>query len=501
MASYFSVGAGSLTALLAGVLLASSAQADGWIFRPAFGLDQRFDDNFSLVPVGEDAISATRLITDLRLSRETPIFSFQGIARADLRLELGDTENSDTQSNRLLLIDIERRAKRARFGLDVRAVLDTPSRDIVSDVTDVGDVAVDSGVVTQSFDVERFRREFSPSFQYDLSRRSSIEGGVKYSAIEHEIPSVQDTLFTQYLGLLTSGGENPPTPETRPELFDENGEIFTRETVSTDQTGVFSPSGELDDYTDVSVDLSYRFNLSRTASLSASVGYSVLTAQEEVDASALTFEDLTFNPDAPEIRRAPRRESVDTTTRFVLGYQRALTQTLNAGVQVGAYTNTSDNTALFRRADGTSSTDQPTKTDDQGWLASISLDKDSGLTKYSLRFAVDVLPSSAGSRVETNELVGQVFRTITPRLDVSLRGQAYEPDRLGTQSEDRFSRRFISLEPRLIWQFQRDWTLGVSYRYRRQKARVDTESSESNAVLLSVRYVPPSKIRDRNQGF
>ncbi len=494
---------GSIAAVIAGLLLASAADAN-WIFRPSLGLDQRFDDNYSLVPVGEDAISATRLITDLRLSRETPTFSLQGIARADIRLEIGDTDDNELQSNRLLLLDMERRGRRSRFGLDAQAILDTPSRDIVSDVTNSSDVAVDSGVVTQSFDVERFRRDISPSFQFDLSRRSTIEGGLTYSLVKHQTPSVQDTLFDQYQRLLSSGSDTQPapTPETRPELFDENGEIFTRDTVSTDQTGVFTPSGELDDYEDLSLTLGYRYSLSRISSVSFNIGYSLLTAEEEVDGSALTFEDLTFSEAAPEIRRAPRRESEDTTTSIRLGYQRSLTQTLDAGVQIGAYSNTSDETLLFTSlSDGSITTADPTKTKDDGFLASISLDKDAGLTRYSVRFAVDVLPSSTGGRVETNELIGQVFRTITPRFDVSLRGQAYEPDRLGTQDQDRFSRRFISLEPRLIWRFQRDWTLGAAYRYRRQKARVDAESSESNAILLSIRYVPPSKIRDRNENL
>lgn len=474
----------------------SSAVADEFIFRPAIGLDQRFDDNYGLVQVGEDEVSATRLLTDLRLSRETPIFSFEGIARADLRLEIGDSDDSDPQTNLLGLVDLEQRFKRARASLDVQVTRDTPSRDIVSDVTDITDVAVDSGVVTQSFDVERVRADFKPSLVYDVSRRTSISGSFTYTQVDHETPSVQETLFDRYQRLLTSGGDNPPTPETRPELFDENGEVFTQETVSTDQTGSFTPTGELDDYRDISVDLTYRYKLDRISTVSATVGYSELTADEEADVSVLTSGDLIADESEPQIRRAPRRESKDTTTSFRLGYQRAFTQTLNVGLQVGVYANTSDDTELFRFADGTLSTDEDTETDADGYLASISFDKDSGLTRYSVRYAIDVLPSSVGSRVETNELVGQVFRTITPLIDVSLRGQAYEPDRLGSQANDRFARRFISLEPRIVWRFKRDWTLGVAYRYRRQKARVDADSSESNAVLFSIRYLPPSKIAD-----
>jgi len=133
---------------------------------------------------------------------------------------------------------------------------------------------------------------------------------------------------------------------------------------------------------------------------------------------------------------------------------------------------------------------------EDGWLANVTLTKDDDRTRYTARFAVDVLPSSAGAQVETQELTGEVFRRLSPLLDFSLRGRAYEPDRLGAKQEDRFARRFISLEPRLTWRFSRAWTAAAAYRYRRQKARIDAESSESNAVLFSLRYTPPSRIRD-----
>ncbi len=486
---------GTLVAVIGAALVAPAALAENWVFRPAIGLDQRFDDNYSLLPIAEDAVSATRLIGDLGLARETPTFRIEGIVRADIRLRLGGEDDSTSAFNGLGLLDIERTFKRSRFNFDAQITKDTPSDDIVADVTDFGDTAVDSAVVTQGFDVERLRRDVSPSFVYDLSRRSSIEGAVAISDIDHETPSVQDTLYTQYLRLL----ENGATPESNPELFDENGERFTRDTVTSAQTGVFTPPGELDDYTDLSIRLGYRFKLDRISSVSFTAGYSYFVADEEVDASAYVFEDLIPAGDG-SIRRAPRADSVDTTTSFTVGYDRAIDPTLDVSARVGVYANTTDDTELFRRNDGTVVEGVETETESDGWIASVAVDKDAGLTRYSARFSVDVLPSSAGSRVETNELVGEVFRTISPLIDVSVRGTAYEPDRLGANADDRFARRFISFEPRIVWRFTRDWTFGAAYRYRRQKARVDTNSSESNALLFSVRYVPPSRLADLAAG-
>ena len=498
MTSHFPLRTFALGALISATVITTPASANRWEFRPSIGVDQRFDDNFSLVPILEDRIASTRVIGDLGLARETATTSIEGILRADLRLEFGDDEDTVPVFNGLALLDLERRFKRASTNLDLRLTQDTPGNDTVTDVTDRRNVAVDTGLVVDSFDVERLRFDAIPSFRYELSRRSTILGQVSYSTVQHETPSPADAIFAQYSLLLTNvdAEGNTPTPESNPELFDENGDPFNRDNVSIDQTGVFTPTGELDDFQDIGIQLGYRYQCNRRTNISATVSFSVFEANEEVDPSALTFDDLIPDSDEVQIVRAPRRDTEDTTARLVFGLERELSQTLLLGFQAGVFNNTSDDTELFRLPDGSLSTAEPTEFDDTGFLASISLEKDAGLTKYSARFAVDVQSSSAGSRVETNEFTAQVLRTLSPRLDVSLRGQAFEPDRLGAAEDDRFARRFISIEPRVIWRFARDWNLGASYRYRRQRAAVDDTSSESNAFLISVRYTPPSRIRD-----
>lgn len=487
----------TLAALTAATLAAAPVSAKEWIFQPAVGLDQRFDDNFTLVPVLPDRISATRLVGDLGLGRQTATTRIEGILRADVRVQIGDDEDSVPSFNGLALFDVERKFKRARANLDFRLTQDSPSQDVVADVTDRSNVAVDNGLVTQSFDIQRLTVDVEPSFSYDLSRRSTIEGRLSFTNVSHETPSPQDAIFTQYQALLASGA----TAETNPELFDENGDAFTRDTVSIDQTGVFSPAGELDDFQDAGIQLGYRFQLSRRTSVSATVAFSRFVANEEVDGSALDFDDLIPDSDEQQILRAPRRDTVDTTTSLTFGLRRAISQTTNFDIQIGAFTNSSDDTELFLLSDGSLSTDQPTETDQTGFLGNISFDKDAGLTKYSARFAFDVQPSSTGSRVQTAELSGEVFRTLSPRLEISLRGSAFEPDQLGALEDDAFARRFISVEPRVVWRFTRSFTFGASYRYRRQRAEADNESSESNALLFSVRFNPPSRLGEFSSGI
>ena len=99
--------------------------------------------------------------------------------------------------------------------------------------------------------------------------------------------------------------------------------------------------------------------------------------------------------------------------------------------------------------------DDDGRTSSTGFLASVNVDYDAGLTKYRARFAVDVEPSSSGSQIETNEFTAEAIRTLSPRLKLSLQGRAFEPDRLEATVDDRFARRFISIEPKVQWQYTR----------------------------------------------
>jgi len=41
--------------------------------------------------------------------------------------------------------------------------------------------------------------------------------------------------------------------------------------------------------------------------------------------------------------------------------------------------------------------------------------------------------------------------------------------------------------------------VSAAYRYRRQRARTEDVSAESNAILLAIKYTPASEIRDAEQ--
>ncbi len=470
-----------------------SVSADIWVYEPSVTLGQRFDDNFLLETVGGGSLSATRGIGQLIVSRESEAASFRGLARVDgLLISSSDNRNDGLDSNQLLGFDAKLKTPRSRYGASFGFKRDTPSRDIVADLVDESAVPSDTGLtISQSNNVTRQEITIRPYFEYDISRRLAFNSQLTATDVEHDLPDPQDAIFRQYIDSFP-----------RDENGDLIGELLEFDEVTLADVGDrFTPSGELDDFREVRANLGMRYKYTRLITLTASLGLSRFVGQVEPDPFAvIPFDDLEEDPNEREIRRKPRRDSISETQSLTLGLERFLTPLLQVTAEVGIYANSSDLTDTLRASDREDEIPQERldalTTDSDGWIAGLGLAYDAGATRYEARFRVDVEPSSSGSQVETQELTGTARRVINPRLQVSLRGRAFEPDRLAAIPDDRFARRFISFEPRVDWQYTRNWAVSASYRYRRQKARVDLFSAESNAVLFSITYTPPSEVRD-----
>ena len=137
-----------------------------------------------------------------------------------------------------------------------------------------------------------------------------------------------------------------------------------------------------------------------------------------------------------------------------------------------------------------------------GFTAAISAEKRGIRNKFSGRFGVDVFPSDVGDVVESLELIADYQRELGKLTLFNFRLRAFEPDAISdTTDADAFARRFLSIEPKIVWNFRREWSAAASYRYRRQKSQVDTQSGDSNALLFSIKYTRPSAIADaRREG-
>jgi len=479
---------------LACLLVATAASAEVWVLDPSASLDQRFDDNYTINPNQSAAVSATRLVGNFGVSRKSQATSFTGLARIDGLLTLGeDGSNSaggELNSNRILFLDLSRQQARSSYGISLNAKLDTPSRDISADITDLSATAADTGAsVTQTENVARRRVILSPNFTYNLSRRATVETEFNFTQVRHALPSVGDSLRKQY----QLANPDQPIPDNL--------------TVA-DVGGVFTVNDELDDFDEQSVDVGYRYKISPISTFSAFVAYNRFVTETEADpAVVFDFDEKEPDPNERQILRNPKRVAKSNTAKFRLGWDRALSPTLNIGVQIGLFRNDFDNSDLFRESDQTeiSDADRQEKLDSavgssQGYLGSVTLTRTSGVARYTGKIGFDVLPSNVGSQVESFEAVGDYERELGPLLDFSFRIRAYEPDAINASSDDEFARRFLSMEPKLVWRYNRSWTVAASYRYRRQKSRANPNTGESNALLFSLKYSPPLEIRDLNQG-
>ena len=478
-----------------GLTCTITSRADVLVLEPSITLDQRFDDNFFLNPVSDTSLSATRLVGDLGLSRESEAFSIKGLARLDTLLT-SDSDVGDTNlnSNRIAILEARKLNQRSRLGLRFDYTLDTPSRDIAVDISDTQSLAQESDLlVSQTLNSNVEREEFSlePTLEYDITRRLQFDAGLTLTKVTHATPDARDAIFQRFLDTLPR---------------DENGDLeeepLSFNEVTIDDVGVFSPNGELDDYNEIELLLGLRFKLSPRSTVFTTATVSRF-ASDITPVSSVPFDLLQPDVNEPQIVRLPRFESVDITSRIVIGYERFLTETLQFAIDGGFYTSSSgfSNATIpdeFTEdfGDLVAELSAP-DTNTNGQIASIGLVYDAGRTRYSAKFAIDIQPSSAGAQVETNELTGRLEHTLSPRLDFTFNARAFEPDRLGAREDDLFSRRFISAEPAIRWKYSRNWTVSAAYRYRRQKARVDPESADSNALLFAIKYTHPSEVRDR----
>ena len=454
------------------------AFADVWVFEPSVALDQRIDDNFRLNTFREEGVASTRAVASARLSRESKRYLFLGQARVDGLLSINEEDSDELTSNQILFFDTQILNPRSRWGLEFTFRRDTPSRDISADITDLSQTAADTGAsVTQDQNVDRQRIVVKPSYQYELSRRSKLTFSYSYTDVEHGLPSVQDAIDNRIEQELAS---DLISDERREALLNIVGPA------DINDLGRFTVMGELDDFTENLIEVNFNHKLSRRDTLSTLLSFSAFEAQSEL--TTAEEPDRLPDPRQENILRNPRFATTVDTIRATFGYERLLSPTFTAGIQVGYFT-----------ADADTFGERVTN---DGYTAVLTAVKQGLRDRFSGRFGVDVFPSDVGDVVESLELVADYQRQLSQLTIFNFRLRAFEPDAISDTSDaDAFARRFLSIEPKIIWNFRRAWSAAASYRYRRQKSQTDPQSGDSNALLFSIKYTQPSAIADaRREG-
>lgn len=487
-------------------LVAGAVQADVWVFDPAIGFDQRFDDNFTIDETNPTQVFASRLVGSIGISREDEVNAFTGFLRADALLTLGDDgsggEGGELNSNQIGFVEYTRKQARSRFGIRLNARRDTPSRDISSDITDLSQTASDTGLtVTQTENVVRQRVELTPKFSYDLSRRSVIDFELSLVDVTHTTPDPDDAIRTQFA--LVNPDVSIPDDLSIEDILDQD--------LTDDIPGPADPFqvlDELDDFDEQTFSFGYRYKLTSISNFTASASFSRFSTETEPDPGVITpFEDLIPDPDNVLILRAPLRNATANTTRLTVGWDTFFTPQTSFGVKLGVSNVDFDRSELFTESDitGLNPDDvaeaiEANVGNQLGFLGSVTAAHSTLLSRYSGTIAFDVLPSNVGSPVESLNITGDYSRIITPLLDFALGIRFFEPDAINADSDDEFSRRFFSFEPRAVWRFTRSWTAAAAYRLRLQSGQLDTGTGTSNALLFTIKYSPPLKIRDLQQG-
>lgn len=157
-----------------------------------------------------------------------------------------------------------------------------------------------------------------------------------------------------------------------------------------------------------------------------------------------------------------------------LTYDHVYSQTLRGTVRLGGRFTSS---TVGNRTD-----------DSSGLLVTAILDKKySQVTSYRFTVARSILPSGAGTVVQTDLLSATLFRKLSPRLNFKLWGTAFN-EKSVNQNAANVSRIYVSIEPSLRYQLTRYWSIDGSYRYRWQKYRSQAHSGEDHGVFVAVNY-------------
>jgi|GEM_PF-6001424 len=136
--------------------------------------------------------------------------------------------------------------------------------------------------------------------------------------------------------------------------------------------------------------------------------------------------------------------------------------------------------------------------DEEGMLAKVS-----GETRRNtviMRAVIErrLSPSGSGRLIESDKLTASFLKKLGPLLSLSTKIRYFDNESIAHGGDSTDQREFLSVEPGIIRQISRDWSIEFSYRYRMEEKADEHNSVESNAVFLSLKYKPQSKYGRRN---
>ncbi len=166
-------------------------------------------------------------------------------------------------------------------------------------------------------------------------------------------------------------------------------------------------------------------------------------------------------------------ENEADTSRLLVGWTRAFTETANGRVFFGPARTTEKSVA----GEETSS----------GFAAEVGASQRSELTTLDAVVSRDVQPSGAGRSVESAQLRLYYGRKLSPQAELVARAQIFR-NKVLEGADPAVDRRYIELVPEFRWQLAPDWYVSAAYVFRRQKFDAEPDTAESKAIFIGVAY-------------
>lgn len=144
------------------------------------------------------------------------------------------------------------------------------------------------------------------------------------------------------------------------------------------------------------------------------------------------------------------------------------------------------NTKQTTRIENTSF-QQTTSSDVQGFIFSVGVDKTFESGSANFTFSRSTNPQGQGELQVRDNLNAYFIHKFNRRLQFNLRGSLNDISVSGNDNSSR-ARTYYDVKPSIRWLFDRQASLTVGYRYRKQTFDISNQSAESNAVSLNFYY-------------
>ena len=231
----------------------------------------------------------------------------------------------------------------------------------------------------------------------------------------------------------------------------------------------------------VTANASYQDVSYRDAQLTGLVDYTYLTLGADTD---YRFDERTQLLGQVSFARyeSDQTSTTSDTTGILAGIGYNFSPTWSARALLG-----------LRKTETSQTTFAGTSTvDDTGYLVDISTTKQYQTGALTVGLNQSTNPSGSGELLDSEHLSMDWNQRLSHRWRFTLTADRYKNERSSGMAGTN-DRQYLNIRPGLRYKLDREWSLSAAYRYRYQKYDVNPDSATSNALLLTLSYLPVSR--------